>query len=132
MNDLNVLYPQPVTTTVSGVKAEIRPIKLRNIQLFSGLLAELTALLANPTALNLAAFCAKHGAAIGKLLEAQTSLSPKQLKELSANDAVAWLNHLVWMNLDDFSRALSSTASSLQDGATSTSDLSAQGTRRTQ
>lgn len=122
MNELDVLYPQPVTATVSGETAEIHPIKLRNIQLFSTLLAELTALLANPTALNLAAFCTKHGAAIIRLLEAQTTLTPKKLKELSANDAVAWLNHLVWLNLEDFSRALSGTTSGLQDGETSIKD----------
>lgn len=121
MNELEKLYPQPVTVMVSGVSAEIRPVKLRNIQLFSGILAELTALLANPTALHLAAFCTKREADIGKLLEAQTSLTHKQLKELTANDAVAWLNHLVWLNLEDFSRALSSTAQSLPDGAKYTS-----------
>lgn len=121
MNELETLYPQPVTATVSGVTAGIMPVKLRNIQLFTGLLAELTTLLTEPNALRLATFCAKHGADIGRLLEAQTGLTAKQIKELTANDAVAWLNHLVWMNLEDFSRALSSTAASLSDGAKSTS-----------
>lgn len=121
MHDLDTLYPQPATVTVSGVTADIAPVKLRNIQLFTGLLADLTALLTDPNALRLATFCAKHGADIGKLLECQTSLTPKQIKELTANDAVIWLNHLAWMNLEDFSRALSSTAASLPDGAKSTS-----------
>ena len=122
MNELETLYPQPKPVTVSGVTAGVSPIKLRNMHLFSTLLAELTALLADPTALRLATFCTKHGADISRLLEDQTTLTPQQVKHLTANDAVAWLNHLVWLNLEDFSRALSSTAQSLPDGAKFTSD----------
>lgn len=119
-NDLRILYPQPAEHTVSGITAELHPIKIRNAQTYAELVGALTPLLANPSEAASAAFCARHGDAAIKLLQDQTNIEPVSFDTMGSNDLIIWMALLMLRNAEAFSHALPEAMQSLSGGAKST------------
>lgn len=117
LSELKILFPDHERVKIGAVSAKIYPVKLSDLELYSQAAAGLIALLADVSALKIATYGAKNAADLRKLLISCTSLSRRQIRRLSANDAILFGYQVVRVNFDFFEKALPIVVASLPDGA---------------
>lgn len=122
MSELKILFPEHERVKIGRVTAKIYPVKLKDLELYSQAAGGLIVLLADVSALNIAAYGAKNTADLQKLLISCTSLSRRQVSRLSANDAILLGYQVVRVNFDFFAQALPIMVASLPDGVGLSSD----------
>lgn len=122
MSSLKILFPEYESVTIGRITAKIYPVKLKDLESYSQTAGGLIALLADVSALKIAAYGAKNTTDLQKLLSTCTSLSRRQISRLSANDAILFGYQVVRVNFDFFAHALPEVVASLPDGAGLSSD----------
>ncbi len=118
MSSLKILFPEYESVTIGRITAKIYPVKLKDLESYSQTAGGLIALLADVSALKIAAYGAKNTTDLQKLLSTCTSLSRRQISRLSANDAILFGYQVVRVNFDFFAQALPEVIASLPDGST--------------
>lgn len=116
VSDLRILFPDREIVFVQGRRVEIRPVRLRDFEVFGAAAADLIALLAEPTDAAVMAYASKTKnlkAIIGRA----TSLSVWRASRLPAVTVVELMVHVVRLNSGFFDQALIGLVTAL-DGQT--------------
>lgn len=123
MNELKTLFPDCEMVKIGRVSVKIYPVKLKDLELYSQAAGSIVAFLADTTAIKMVAYGAKNTAQLQRLLRLNTNLSARQIRNLSASDAILLGYQVVRVNFDFFEKALHEVMVSLPDGDTLSSGL---------
>lgn len=105
MSELQILFPATVVVDVNGRKVGIKPVELRDFEVFGKASAELLAALADPKPGAVMLYAAKHKN-LRALLGAATTLNAWRIWRLPAAVAVELMVHVVRLNASFFDQAL--------------------------
>jgi hypothetical protein len=112
LSELEILFPPPYAVTVQGRRVLIKPVALRDFELFGKASAELLALLADPSNFRAMAYAANR-ANLRAILGKATDLSAYRVWRLPAVAAVELMAHVVAVNSGFFHQALITLEQSL-------------------
>lgn len=116
MSDLRILFPEREVVSIHGRRVEIRPVALRDFEVFGAAAADLIALLAEPTDASVMAY-AKNTKNLKAIIGRATNLSVWRASRLPAVTVVELMVHVVRLNSGFFDQALIGLATAL-DGQT--------------
>ncbi len=116
MSDLRILFPEREVVSIHGRRVEIRPVALRDFEVFGAAAADLIALLAEPTDAAVMAY-AKNTKNLKAIIGRATNLSVWRASRLPAVTVVELMVHVVRLNSGFFDQALIGLATAL-DGQT--------------
>lgn len=123
MSELKKIFPGYELVKVGGASVKIYPVKLKDLEEYSQTAGSIVAFLADTTAIKMVAYGAKNTTQLQRLLRLNTSLSARQIRKLSASDAILLGYQVVRVNFDFFEKALHEVVVSLPDGGTLSSGL---------
>lgn len=106
MNELQILFPEPVAVQVKGKPVLIKPVKLRHFQRYGKAAAALVALFAQASVAQINRYAAEQSAEVRAVLRLTTSLNRWQLWWLPSTVAVQLLAEVVRVNSGFFGEAL--------------------------
>lgn len=112
LSDLEILFPPPYFVSVQGRRVQIKPVALRDFELFGKAAGPLLGLLADPSNLRVMAYAANRDN-LRAILGKATDLSAYRLWRMPAVVAVELMAHVVAVNSSFFDKALVALARAL-------------------
>lgn len=112
VSDLNILFPEREIVSVQGRRVEIRPVALRDFEVFGAAAGALISLLADPNDAAMMAYASKT-ANLKAIIGRATNLSVWRASRLPAVVVVELMVHVVRINSGFFDQALVSLVSAL-------------------
>lgn len=105
MSELKLIFPEPEVVEVQGRRVLVRPVRLRDFEVFGAAAAALIAMVANATPAEVYAY-AKQSGALPAILRSCTDLSAWRISRLPAAVAVELMLLVVAINNRFFDQAL--------------------------
>lgn len=120
MSDISILSPSPEAVSVDGKSVRIRPVQLKDFELFGRCAQALIEALSGAGLAGFTRYAQAHADELRKVLRATTSLSRLSIRRMSATTSIAVFVQVVRVNAGFFAEALPEMVRAL-DGARSPS-----------
>lgn len=113
MSDLEILFPSPVEISIDGRRVRLKPVLLRDFELFGKVAGALIAAIGSASGNELAAFSKKHGRDLRVLLRRTTSLGYLRVRWLPFPVALQLCGQVISVNSGFFADAQLALATAL-------------------
>lgn len=113
MSDLEILFPSAVEITMAGRRVRLKPVLLRDFELFGKVAGALIAAIGSASGNELAAFSKKHGRDLRVLLRRTTSLGYFRVRRLPFPVALQLCGQVISVNSGFFADAQLALATAL-------------------
>ena len=113
MSDLEILFPSPVEISIDGRRVRLKPVLLRDFELFGKVAGALITAIGSASGNELAAFSKKHGRDLRVLLRRTTNLSYLSVRRLPFSVALQLCGQVISVNSSFFAEAQLALATAL-------------------